>query len=448
MSACERFDKDAELHLVVIWSAARHAEARILADLREHLEICRVHEVHWSPELVRQNYARFYRGRLVPPYRNVRLRKGNGPHLVVTALDRAPRYAMRETLHGPAVVNATLFDAKLRYRSWTGTGHLVHGSDSAAEARRDLMLLLGFTTGEYLPAHAGAWDGTVRPVRRDLSGARGWASPAELARALDCAVDYLVLAGAEALRGPGGQWGEEVELLTNNYLELIAVTNARPRLRQIPRWGGRFLIPIAGREVACGFRFVGDGYFDPAWQRAVLERRAADRDGFYLPAPDDALETLAYHALVHQPALSERHRERLVAMARGLGRPGWTRAALEDPRRVKVLLDGMLAARGYAYVRPRDRMVVYNFAAVGAHWPAARRVLADLEASFTGQWRLWAAEARARYFGARDLLARSAPWARRLLRRGRRPRPGFQPPTAAARVAKAPAASPAGSEVK
>ncbi|HEX6145078.1 MAG TPA: hypothetical protein VFZ01_20350, partial [Geminicoccaceae bacterium] len=289
-------DAGGELHLVVIWSAARRQEKAILADLQDHLEVRRVHEVAWSPALVRQNYSRFYRGRLVPPYRNVRLRKGNGPLLVVTAVDRAPRYEMRETLHGPAVVNTTLFDAKVRYRSWTGPGHLVHGSDTAAEAARDLMLLLGVGVREYLERNPGAWDGVIRPVRRDLSGAPGWTSAAELFAALDYSVDYVVLSGAETLQeGAHARVGEAVELLTDNYIELIAVTNARPLLRQVPRWGGQFVIRIGNRDVVFGFRRVGDRYLDPAWERALLDRREVSPDGFFVPAADDAVAALAYH---------------------------------------------------------------------------------------------------------------------------------------------------------
>jgi len=431
-------DTDAELHLVVIWSAARSEEQRILADIRDHLEVRRVHEVHWSPELVRQNYSRFYRGRLVPPYRNVRLNKGNGPLLVVTALDRSPRYEVRETLHGPAVVNTTLFDAKVRYRAWTGPGHLVHGSDTAAEAGRDLMLLLGCNPRDYLDRHSGAWDGVIRPVRRDLSGARGWDCAAQLFGALNCSVDYVVLRGADALRDIADQRTGEVELLTNNYIELIAVTNARPLLRQIPRRGGRFLIRIADRDLVFALRFVGDRYFDPEWQRAVLERRELSARGFFAPAADDAFETLAYHALVHRHSLSELHKARLASMARALDRPGWTRAALGDSRRMKALLDRVLAKNGYSYVRPRDSQVFYNFHTVGARWPGVCRVLADLQGSFARRYHPWSAEGRAHYFAARDLLARAAPWARKLLRRGkRRPRSGFQAPT------KAGSASPA-----
>lgn len=437
----EEFATDPELHLLVIWSAARSEEQRILADIQGHLEVRRVHEVHWSPELVRQNYSRFYRGRLVPPYRNVRLAKGNGPLLVVTALDRSPRYEMRETLHGPAVVNTTLFDAKIRYRAWTGPGHLVHGSDTAAEAGRDLMLLLGCNVRDYLGRHPGEWDGVIRPVRRDLSGARGWDSAAQLFGALNCSVDYVVLSGAKALRDPTDQRAGEVELLTNNYIELIAVTNARPLLRQIPRWGGRFLVGIAGRELVFTFRFVGDRYFDPKWQREVLDRRELSGQGYFAAAADDAFEVSAYHALVHQHSPSERDKTRLAAMAQALERPGWTRAALDDSPQTKALLDRVLAVQGYRYMRPRDVQVFYNFNMVGASWPGIRRVMADLQGSFARRYHPWSAEGRARYFATRDLLARAAPWARKLLRRGKRPRPGYQAPTTPD-LAKAGPASP------
>lgn len=441
---CQESDADAELHLFVIWSAARTEEKRILADIRDHLEVRGVHEVHWSPELVRQNYSRFYRGRLVPPYRNVRLNKGSGPLLVVTALDRSPRYEMRETLHGAAVVNTTLFDAKVRHRAWTGPGHLVHGSDTAAEAERDLMLLLGCNSRDYLDQHPGAWDGVIRSVRRDLSGARGWDSAAQLFGALNCSVDYVVLRGADALRDLAGQRTGEVELLTNNYIELIAVTNARPLLRQIPRRGGQFLIRIADRDRAFALRFVGDRYFDPKWQRAVLDRREVSAQGFFAPAANDALESLAYHALVHRRSLSELHKARLGCMARALARPEWTRAVLDDPRRMKALLDRGLAENGYSYVRPLDSQVFYNFHTVGARWPDARQTLALLWGSWVRRYHLWSAEGRAHYFTARDLLARAAPWARTLLRRGKRPRSGFQAPTSpdpakAGAVAPAPA---------
>ena len=177
----------------------------------------------------------------------------------------------------------------------------------------------------------------------------------------------------------------------------------------------------------------------------MLDRRQLCGDGFYIAAAHDALETLAYHALVHRRAPSELHKERLASLARSQNRPEWTRAALDDPASLKGLLDGALAAQGYAYVRPRDRLVFDNFHAAGARWPDARCALAHVQACFVRRYHLWSAAARAHYFARRDLLARTAPWARKLLRPGRRPRPGFEAP-AVSDLAKAGPAAPAAAD--
>lgn len=421
----------AELHLVVVWSSGRSHERAILADLRDRFDVLRVHEVHWTPELVPQNYSRFYRGRLVPPYRNVETRKGSGPLLAVTVLDRAPDYAVRDTLHGEAVVNANLFDAKVRYREWTGPGHLVHGSDTAAEANRDLMLLLGCTTQAYLERHPGSWDGTIRPVQRDLSGARGWDSAGQMLEALNCSVDYVVLGGADPVRMLEEETDATIELLTDSYKEIIAVTNARPLLRQIPPWGGRFLIRVGERNAPFAFRFVGDHYFDPKWQRAVLERRVWCERGYFKPQAQDDLETLAYHALIHEPSLTPEHKARMLSLARALGREDTAPAAPDDEARIKRALDVILEQHGYAYVQPLDVFAFYNFHAAGVRFPGTRRRVADLRRAGAHRYYRWAAQIRARYFTARDLLARSAPGVRGFLRllRGRRKRAGFKAPT-------------------
>ena len=384
----------------------------------------------WSGRqiLVARNYARFYRGRLVPPYRNVGPQKGAGPMLVVTVIDPAPRYEVRDTLHGPDRVDCNLFEAKLRFRQWTGTANLVHGSDNAAEAVRDLMLLLGFDARGYLDAHPGAWDGVVRPLARDLSGAHGWQSAEQLLHALNCSVDYVVLHGA-GLDEPAA--GEVVELLTESYREMIAVTNARPVQQRIPPHGGRFRVSIGGHERVLGFRLVGDQYFDRDWQRAVLARRQWDRRGFFVPCPADDLETLAYHHLVHGRERPAAERTRLLAMAAALGRTDWSAAVLDDPERAKAALDAILAAGGYRHLRPLDVSVGYDFAMAGQAWPEVQAVVAGLQQQAASWSAAWPAPWRRLTLAPRDRLVRALPWLRKLGRpgRGRRPGPPFKVPT-------------------
>lgn len=420
----------AELHLLVIWSAGRPVAGRVLDDLGARFELRRVHELRWSPELVLQNYARFYRGRLVPPYRSVAPTKGTGPLLVVTVVDRSPRYETRETLHGPDRVNVRVFEAKKRHRRWAGGAEVVHGSDTAAEARRDLMLLLGYDPARYLAAHPGSWDGVIRPLKRNLTGAHGWDSPAQLFDALDASVHYMLLDRYEDR--PGGPFADDrpVDLLTNAYRETVAVTNARPVLGVVPPAGGRFRLQVGGRSATLDLRFVGDQHLDPAWQRRALERRVRCDGGFFGPDPEDAFEILAYRALMHRGWAAAPNRARLVARAAALGRPGWTHAALDDPARARALLDAVLERRGYRRVRPRDVFVAYDFHAAGARWPTIRSALAALQPLAAtwyhrgaGPLQAWLVTLRGRAFGI-------APWLRRLMRRRPRRRAGlsFEPP--------------------
>ena len=89
-------------------------------------------------------------------------------------------------------MNASVIDARTRYREWTGGGYRVHASETAAEAERDLVLLFGRRSADFAAAAHGPGS---RPRRHDadLVGTRGWADPGELRLALE------VTSGASAL---------------------------------------------------------------------------------------------------------------------------------------------------------------------------------------------------------------------------------------------------------
>jgi hypothetical protein len=369
----------------------------------------------------------------VPPYRNVEEKKGTGPFLAVTVVDRAPCYATRDTLHGPAVVNTNIFDAKKRYRDWTGPGHLIHGSDTAPEARRDLFLLLGRDADSFLKSEGQRQDGVIARMKRDLSGAHGWQSERQLLDALNCSVNYVLLGVDEGLDGHrvdvSGQ-GSDIDLLTDNYQETIAAMNARPAIGQVPRWGGRFLVKIGNHDVAFNLRPVGDRFFETTWQQAVLERRRWSEDGFFKPDDADEFETSIYHALIHHRLLPQTKKERLTSMATALGREEWLGRVLDDRALATERLDALLEERGYALVQPRDPFVYYNFRIAGAAVPRMRESLAALHRIDVALTRPVLATLRHQYLTVRDLIARSTPALRRLVRslRGRRRREGFKAP--------------------
>jgi len=364
-----------ELGILVVRSTTGPERDRILAHARDRLDVRRVYEVSWTRELAAENFARFYRTR---PSIAVQTPGARGPLLVITAVDPEPRYERRVTATGSATVSTRIFDTARQLRTWTG-GSRVHGSASAREAARDLMLLLGTDPEAHLRENPQPWDGNVETIQRDLTGARGWSTPTELFHALNHTVRYVVMRNFEDLPDclhVGTH--EDVDMLTGDYADTIRVMNARLNIRCLPRWGGPYWVNISGEDVWFDVRFVGDHYYDPRWADEILDRRVWNEKGFYSPSTADYFETLAYHAIVHKREFAADYKPRLAAMAATLGRSGWDATALDDPATRARLLDAIVQQHGYQYCRPRDVNVFYNFAATGHALPGVRRKVAGV----------------------------------------------------------------------
>lgn len=367
-----------ELGLFVIWSNADRWRSTIMESIAAEFEFLGVHRVTWSPRHVTENFNRFYHSsRLTPPYfTHFEAQKGRDPFTVITVLDRSPHYAERPTGEGRQLVNARLFDLKVRLRSETGAGKAIHSTQTEREARRDLFMLFGLTIDDYLASHPAPWQATIEDHDGDVPGADGWSSLRPAFAALDALVNYAVLRNFESL--PDSQIvgaHDDVDLLVDDYREAVRILNARPRYGWVPRWGGRFLVRVGGSQMIFDIRFVGDGYFDARWQRQVLDRRVRTPGGVWAVEEPDYFETLAYHALLHKPRLSDEYRSRLIAMAQAQARSGWNEEALSDHRSAQALLRSITQG-GRAWIRPRDITVFYNHRLAGQAFPMVRRRVA------------------------------------------------------------------------
>jgi peptidoglycan/xylan/chitin deacetylase (PgdA/CDA1 family) len=173
---------DREIHAFVIWSRALERYDDILRDIGEQFVIRDVFEVDWSEPDFSTNMTRFYGG-LLPANAEKEKHCGTDPFRVVVVEDRNPQYAPRPSPRG--IVNTRIFDAKQRYREWTGGGHRIHASVDTAEAEHDLFLVVSRRPGDYL-ASGVAWDGAVENVGA-LRGAAGWSDIGELLAAVSVA---------------------------------------------------------------------------------------------------------------------------------------------------------------------------------------------------------------------------------------------------------------------
>lgn len=195
-----------EVHVFVIWSQARSQERRILADLADRFAVVEVVEVRWTQgELFARNLTRMY-GDALPQGSDKEQHCGSGPFLVVVVEDDHPRYGWRPTSRGRRWLNTGVFDARQRYRDWTGGGYRVHASDSETETERNLALLLGESPAAVRarrPADRPRAEELLAAARShdaDVAGTDGWSSVEQLRLALHSVGAHVFATGPDRLR--------------------------------------------------------------------------------------------------------------------------------------------------------------------------------------------------------------------------------------------------------
>ena len=139
--------KREELHLFLIWERGRYKEKRILNDIEQNFSLLKIVNVFWEKKDFKTNLSRFYGKKLKKSYKKEKS-TGTGAFTVALVLDKG---AAR---HQKGNKNAKMVQFKVKYRQWTGGGHLVHASDCAAEANENLLFLFGFTADELKKSYA------------------------------------------------------------------------------------------------------------------------------------------------------------------------------------------------------------------------------------------------------------------------------------------------------
>ena len=403
----------AALSLFVIWSNGRHMEGRIVADLERRFELVRLYEVVWSPDHAMQNFRRFY-GDLGVRGLYHALAKGRGPFLAALLFDPRPRVMECETSRGPRLVNANFLEAKTEYRRWAGE-YTIHCTENPFETHRDLTMLLGTDAPIPLRLAAERPSSQFRPERverlmQNPVGAEGWTSEAEFFEVLNRSVRYVVT-GSPGSDAPDSLLDHpHVNLLTDDYLALHAVIDARPRLAR-PR-GGPHKVRIGDRWVGVRLRFVGDGFYDPAWAEHLLASRQKDGQGRYRPAAEGDFAALVYDRYAHPTGRDLSDRAGLCELASELGISGWPSGEVTSTGADRTWLQRWLETRGYSSLEPKDPSVSYNaFFAVPPEGADVRRPSVLLRR--LSWWCHRVAQAAANlYWTARDQLLLRLPWLR------------------------------------
>jgi hypothetical protein len=232
----------------------------------------------------------------------------------------------------------------------------VHSSNSLGEFFRDMTLLVGAQDLDRLLAD-DAHDPTPLSVQKGLAGAGGWRDLTELFVHLRRAARYVVLRNFETLPERLAEGDADIDALCDQPAELAAIANAVVRTDR----DGKFACAtmVEGNPVPLDLRWPGDGYFDAAWQAAVLAD-AVEEDGVIVPSIPDRFFTLLYHAKVHKKEVKDVYKERLRSSAQAIGLGHYRDADLSSDDVAADLLGGYMASRGYLFTLPRDVWVGVN----------------------------------------------------------------------------------------
>lgn len=343
----------AELHLIVLWEKARTQEARILSDVARHVDIVAKAELSWPGESV-DCYGRFYGAKLKEAEGKVTV-CGAGRFLMIVVRDSKPRYGWRETSRGGELVNLRMFAMKARYRAWTGGGHRIHTTNSLAETRRDIYLLTGHTLAE--------WEKGVPEGRFEvLPGYVQWPDLRSLFRALGETMPYVVLRNSEMLPDAfDPSLHGDIDILVPDAGECAGILGARKVF--IEEYRVHYEVMVGGAPVRFDFRFVGDGYYDTRWERAMLEN-AVETGGVRRPSPEDAFYALVYHALYQKWIMAPDYESKSLTLARAAGLPG------ETFEEWLVMLEDFLARHRYRVTCPHDVSVYLDPCLPHWHDPA------------------------------------------------------------------------------
>jgi hypothetical protein len=381
-------DSTLETGLFIIWETGRQFQDQILDDIAAHFHINRVTEFRWTPAMVWANYQRFYSDTQIRGSAQAR-NKGLGSFLAINVIVNSPTYDRRLTRNrGVRVVNTAMFDAKTRFREWTG-GYGIHCGETLSENLRDTYMLYGPASDDWLERELPKWNGTIDILEQDPLGAHGWRSFDELFGVLNRAINYaLIYYGPTEEAMDGLSRGHAFDILTSDYYAAHTILHSGQRIPEPLKRGGGIEIRVADKPVKLNLRYLGDGLFDESWATAILDDRVIDSHGFYRPKENEQYWLMAHRAVAQRAAID--HKIMLEFMSTAADQHMLTNSDLPTGDvDLKLLLTNQLIQRGLW--RPG------NGSRLGS-------TIGITISEFRQSYQILAARIRTLYFAARDTI--------------------------------------------
>jgi hypothetical protein len=337
-----------EMHIFIIWEHAQNIKRKIISDIEKNFTIIDIYNILWDQDNYSDNMTRFYGQNLVNGS-GKEIECGKGRFSLIIVLDNRPCYMERLTSKGAKIVNTRMYDAKSRYRDWTGGGHKIHATNDPAETMHDLYLLLGVSYDNYFELFNSGKIAfkSEKYINKNLIGCAQWPSLTELFNALNHAnIEYVVLRNFDGM--PENYYSEshgDIDLLVNcDPKEVAFVINASPVFKQ--KYRVHYKVNIDNESIRFDIRHVGDNYYDKHWEKTILKNRIF-KGSFFIPCTEDLKYSLLYHALIHKKNIANDYNLKLSKM-------GFTLDNYKDD------LQKFMEIKGYEIVEPKDLSVYFG----------------------------------------------------------------------------------------
>lgn len=348
---------DRDLHLFIIWAGARHDEQLIISELSESFSILAQCKFEWSPEFYKNNIKRFYKffdnERII---NNINLKVRDGKFTCVVVEDKSPIYKYRQNVSGPIqLVNDKALSLKRLARNRVGD-NVIHSSSSPEEFYEQAVLL--FTEAELKEIIKGQWVNSEKEFKRNLIGCDGWKDFKELFFVLRNTADYLILRNYEFLLDEGGADINDIDLLCQNDVDVIAGANLQDKGTQ---YSGN--VKVADRDIVLDLHTQSDRYFDPNWVREMLDNKI-NNNGLFVPEINDYFFALIYHYSLKKKIFKSKYKNDLINISRKFDFDFFDIDTFESNKSLANVVSGYLLANHYIYEKPTNRVTYQNYSVI------------------------------------------------------------------------------------
>lgn len=183
-----------------------------------------------------------------------------------------------------------------------------------------------------------------------------WNSIQEIFNALNqSSINYVVLRNYESLNNTNifMEGHEDIDLLCDNIILAKKILGTR----KIYKFPGRnsYTINLNNIELQVDIRYVGDGYYDIEWEKAILNTKKLFNDYIYIISDEMYFYTLIYHAIYQKKFLSSEYYVKLQKMGNQLGQIITSKQQLED------ILFQFMSDNEYKFTYTSDPGIILNF---------------------------------------------------------------------------------------